>query len=167
MVRVRLRGFRAIDRRTAGAREAMAFKRELVAALGGEDELSPQRRRLVDLAVRASILIDHVDVWLLEQRSLVNARTRTLVPVLGQRTALAEHLARILGQLGLERRARRVPDLREYVEARYGASESRAANGGGERAQAQDAAPASPAATTPRDRERAKAAGRAEDGWSV
>jgi hypothetical protein len=34
MVRVNLRGFRAVYRRTAGAREAMAFRRELVAALG-------------------------------------------------------------------------------------------------------------------------------------
>ena len=50
MVRVKLRGFGAIDRRMAGAREAMAFKHDLVAALGGETTLSPQRRRLVDLA---------------------------------------------------------------------------------------------------------------------
>jgi hypothetical protein len=47
--RVKLRGFGAIDRRTVGARLALAFKSDLVAALGGEADLSPQRRKLVDL----------------------------------------------------------------------------------------------------------------------
>src|SRR5262249_27023 len=63
MVRVKLRGFKAIDRRTVGAREAMAFRSELIAALGGEPALSPQRRRLVDMAARAALLLDHVDGW--------------------------------------------------------------------------------------------------------
>ena len=44
MVRVRLQGFRAIDRRTVGGRGALAFRSELIVALGGEADLSPQRR---------------------------------------------------------------------------------------------------------------------------
>jgi hypothetical protein len=70
MVRVKLRGFTAIDGRTAGARTAIAFKRELISALGGEADLSPQRRQLVDLAVRTKLPLDAVDAWVLEQRTL-------------------------------------------------------------------------------------------------
>ena len=81
----------------------MAFRSELIAALGGEADLSPQRRKLVDMAARASLLLDHVDAWLVEQRRLINARAKTLLPVLVQRQALAEHLARLLDKLGLDR----------------------------------------------------------------
>jgi hypothetical protein len=103
MVRIKLAGWKAIDRRTAAARTTLAFRSELVAALGGEADLSPQRRKLVDMAARASLLLDHADAWLFQQRSLVNARTKSLLPVLIQRQALAEHLGRLLDKLGLDR----------------------------------------------------------------
>src|SRR5712692_9927201 len=96
MVRVRLRGFKAIDRRTAGARAAMAFRSELVTALGGEADLSPQKRRLIEMTARAALLLDHVDSWLAGQTSLVNRKTKSLLPVLTQRQAIADHLARLL-----------------------------------------------------------------------
>jgi len=64
MVKVKLAGFSAIDRRTAAARATLAFKHELIAALGGEADLSPQRRKLIDMAARAALLLDHVDAWL-------------------------------------------------------------------------------------------------------
>jgi hypothetical protein len=41
MARVKLRGFTAIDRQTAPARETLAFRRELIPALGGEQQLAP------------------------------------------------------------------------------------------------------------------------------
>jgi hypothetical protein len=103
MVKVKLAGFGAIDRRTAAARETLAFKRELIVALGGETHLSPQRRKLVDMVARASLLLDHIDAWLFQQRSLVNARAKTLLPVLVQRQAIADHLTRLLDKLGLDR----------------------------------------------------------------
>lgn len=124
MVRVKLRGFRAIDRRTAGARAALAFRDELLSALGGEAEVSPQRRKLVELAVRASLMLDHVDAWLLGRESLVNARSRTLLPVLVQRQALAEHLAKVLDRLGLDRAPKPVPALDAYIRSRYGPDEA-------------------------------------------
>lgn len=130
MVRVKLRGFRAIDRRTAAGREALAFRSELIAALGGEAELSPQRRRLVDMAARAALLLDHVDAWLVAQRSLINARTRSLVPVLTQRQTLADHLARVLEKLGLDRAPKKVTDLTAYVRARYGSEHSQGSREG-------------------------------------
>ena len=120
MTRIKLRGFRAIDRRTVAARETLAFRSELVAALGGEADLSPQRRRLVDLATRASLLLDHIDAWLFEQRSLINARGKTLLPVLVQRQGLADHLVRLLDKLGLDRIPLKVTDLSAYVREKYG-----------------------------------------------
>ena len=85
MARIRLRGLGAIDRRTVAAREYLALRRELANALGGEADLTPQQRKLIDMAARASALLDHVDAWLFLQRSLVNARARTLLPILVQR----------------------------------------------------------------------------------
>src|SRR5439155_20601741 len=99
MDRIKLRGFGTIDRRTAAAREQLALRRELANALRGESDLSPQRRKLIDMAARASLLLDHVDAWLFRQRSLVNARAKTLVPILVQRQALADHLMRLLDKL--------------------------------------------------------------------
>jgi hypothetical protein len=115
MARIKLRGFGAIDRRTAAARETLAFKHELIAALGGEAQLNPQRRKLIDMVARASLLLDHVDAWLFQQRSLVNARAKTLLPVLVQRQALADHLAKLLDKLGLER-ARPPLSLTDAIE---------------------------------------------------
>jgi hypothetical protein len=99
MVRVKLAGFSAIDRRTAAAREHLALRRELAHAQGGEAHLTPQQRKLIDMAARASALLDHVDAWLFRQRSLVNARAKTLLPILVQRQALADHLIRLLDKL--------------------------------------------------------------------
>ncbi len=120
MVRVKLRGFRAIDGRTVAAREVIAFRRALALALGGEESLSPQRSRLVDMTARASLLLDHVDAWLFAQRSLINARSKTLLPVLVQRQALVEHLAKLLDRLGLDRVPARVPTL-ESIRAEVSA----------------------------------------------
>ena len=101
--RVKLRGLAAIDMRTVAAREMLAFRGELVAALGGDAELSPQRRKLVDLTTRAALYLDHLDGWLAAQQTLVNRRSRSVLPVLLQRQTLADHLAKLLDRLGLDR----------------------------------------------------------------
>src|SRR5437899_716970 len=117
--RVKLRGLAAIDMRTVAAREMVGFRDELVAALGGETELSPQRRKLVDLAARATLYLDHIDGWLAAQSSLINQRSRSVLPVLVQRQGLADHLARLLDKLGLDRVPRRVKSLNEYLAEKY------------------------------------------------
>src|SRR5215813_5956103 len=101
--RVRLRGLAAIDMRTVAAREMLAFRDQLVAALGGDPALSPQQRKLIDLAARTSLYLDHLDAWLTEQKTLINRRSRSVLPVLLQRQTVAEHLAKILDKLGLDR----------------------------------------------------------------
>ena len=122
--RVALRGWAAIDMRTAAAQEMVSFRAELTAALGGEGELSPQRKKLIDLAARASLYLDHVDSWLAAQETFINRRARSVFPVLLQRQALADHVARILDKLGLDRQRRQAPSLDQYLVQKYGKSET-------------------------------------------
>ena len=97
-------GRRVIDRRTTLGRSLAKWRADLVEDLGGEENISTQRSALIDLAVKSKLLLDSIDAWLLIQPSLVNARKRTLIPVVLQRQTLADGLARYLSQLGLERR---------------------------------------------------------------
>ncbi len=124
--RVNLRALAAVDMRTVAAREMMAFRDELVAALGGDTELSPQRRKLVDLAVRVSLYLDHLDAYLAEQKTLINRRSRSVVPVLLQRQTLADHMARLLDKLGLDRVPTKIDNLDRYVAEKYGAVQEQA-----------------------------------------
>src|SRR4029453_12505275 len=91
--RVRLRGLAAIDMRTVAAREMLTFRDELVAALGGDPELSPQRRKLIDLAARTSLYLDHLDAWLTEQKTLIKPSVTLGCP----RTAPTPDARRTLG----------------------------------------------------------------------
>jgi len=49
-----------------------------------------------------------------------NVRRRALLPVVKERTQLADALARYLNLLGLERRSRPMPSLNEYLQGRAG-----------------------------------------------
>lgn len=73
---------------------------------------------IVDLAVKTYLMLQSVDKFLLEQKSLVNKSQRQLLPVVLQRQQLADALARYMAQLGLKRRAKPAPSLREYLRTR-------------------------------------------------
>ena len=123
--RVKLRGLNAIDRRTAEARSLLAFRSELLSDLGGEDHASAAQKKLVELACRTALFLNHLDGWLAAQPSLVLARKRAVLPALRERQALADSLARYLSLLGLERRAKRVPSLSAYLAQREEGSQTR------------------------------------------
>jgi hypothetical protein len=123
MARVSLKGLRAIDRRTAPARAVLDFRRELLEDLGGEPAVSAAQLALVDVAARTRLYLDHVDAVLLERRSLIVRRTR-LLPLVEQRGRLADSLARVLGQLGLERRPPTAPSLEAYVREQYSTNDA-------------------------------------------
>ncbi len=118
---VRLLGARTVDRRTAVGKALAEWRSELIADLGGRDDISTQVAAVVELAVRNKLLLDSIDAWLLTQRSLVDNRRRALLPVVKERQALADALARYMTMLGLERRKKTVQDLNAYVAAKYGA----------------------------------------------
>jgi hypothetical protein len=109
-------GGRLLDGRTTLAKQLAAWRADLVQDLGAD--VSTQQAAVIDLAVRTKMLLDSIDAWLLVQPSLVNARKRALIPVVKERQTLADALARYLGQLGLDRRAKPVPDLSAYLVAR-------------------------------------------------
>jgi hypothetical protein len=80
--------------------------------------LSTQQRALVEVAVRDRLLLESIDSWLLAQPKLVNHRKRELYRAVTERMRVAEGYQRRLQALGLERRARPVPSITEYLEAR-------------------------------------------------
>jgi hypothetical protein len=98
-------GSRAIDGRSSVGVALRRWKADLAQDLGGDDSISTQQETLIELAVRSKIMLDSIDAWLLIQPSLINARKRSLIPVVLQRQTLADRLVRYLSQLGLERPA--------------------------------------------------------------
>lgn len=116
MVRVNLRGFRAIDRRKVAARSAIEWRSELLADLGGVETLSAARMALVESATRTWLYVQHLDAFMLEQTSLVNARKRAVLPVVKERLLLVESLQRTLLALGLDRTQPKAPTLAEIAE---------------------------------------------------
>jgi len=97
-------GGRVIDRRTTLGKALDAWRGDLIEDLGGQDAISTQQRSLVDLAVRTKLMLDSIDAWILTQRTLVNARKRSLLPVVRERASLAGQFQTLMKDLGLERR---------------------------------------------------------------
>ncbi len=117
-------GGRVIDRRTTLGKALSRWRLNLIQDLGGEETISTQQEALIDLCVKSKLMLDSIDAWLLTQRSLINARKRSLLPAVRERQQLADGLARYLGQLGLERRTKEVSSLTEYLNTRYGSPET-------------------------------------------
>jgi hypothetical protein len=103
-----------IDRRTTLGKALHKWRSDLIADLGGQDNISTQQSALVDLAVKSKLLLDSIDAWLLTQPTLIHKRKKALLPVVLQRQTLVDGLARYLSQLGLERRVR-VRTLQEIL----------------------------------------------------
>ncbi len=125
-VAVKVRGLHCLDRRTAAARGLMRWREELLADLGGEENVSAQQLAIVEQVTRLRLYCDTLDAYLVEQAGgLVNRRRRTALPVLLQRAQLGDSLLRHLQALGLERRVRPLPALRAYLEQRERPEETR------------------------------------------
>ena len=116
--KVAARGLAAVDGRTLAARAVKMWKQELLTDLGGEENLSTQKRALVELVVRTRLMVDHVDAYLMELGSPVNRRFKRLHPIARERQQLVDSLAKLLLQLGLERQAKPMEDLDTYWERR-------------------------------------------------
>jgi hypothetical protein len=110
-------GSRSLDRRTSLSKALDQWRAELIADLGGLSEVSTQQKALVDLCVRTKLLLDSLDTWLLEQRTLVNARKKSVYPALLSRSQLSDSLARYLGQLGLARKSKPINSLSSLLSA--------------------------------------------------
>lgn len=122
MTRVKVRGLNAIDRRTLAARELLAWRQDLVTALGGQEKISPQKTALVDVVVRIRLYIDHIDGFLMEQKNLVNRKRKTILPILRERQGLVDSLGRLLSLLGLDFHEKPIRTLAQYVAEKEQAS---------------------------------------------
>lgn len=97
---------RALDKRTSTGKALAQWRKDLIRDLGGD--VSTQQDAIISLAVKTKLLLDSIDVWLLQQDTLINKRKRAVIPAVGQRQQLADALSRYMSQLGLERRAKPV-----------------------------------------------------------
>jgi hypothetical protein len=119
--RVQLQGLACLDKRSAGGQELLYWRKELTIALGGEDDLSPQKKMLVELATRQRLIIDHIDGYIMSLPSLILRRKKSVLPIVMQRAVLAESLQKTLDRLGLERVPKLVPTLAEYLKEKESA----------------------------------------------
>lgn len=108
-------GVRTLDRRTRVSKALDQWRDELISDLGGSEQISTQQRAIINVAIKTKLLLDSVDAWLLQQPSLINLRKRSVHPVVLQRQSLADSLIRAMVQLGLERKAKVLPSLTEYL----------------------------------------------------
>ncbi len=114
--RVFSRGLAALDGRSALARSIRAWKADVVADMGGPDNLSRAQATLIDAAARDLALLEVADAFLLEQGGRIVDRTkRAFVPLVEQRLKVMDHLGRTLAMLGLKRVARPVQTLAEVL----------------------------------------------------
>ena len=137
-------GISALDGRSAIARAVRDWRASVAGDLGGEEVLSQQQRTLLDVAAQDVVLLSVADGWLRENaEKIVNKRRRALVPLVEQRLKVASHLTGLLKDLGLERRAKALPGLRELMTQAAQARNGTAGDGTG-RAPSSDAAESLP-----------------------
>lgn len=109
--KIQLRGLASVDRRTAAARELCDWKAEVIAALGGEENVSPMKASVIEEAVRTRAYLNHVDAYLLSLESVIDKRARKLRPIVEARMRIGEHLMKQMDRLGLDRVAQPLPAI--------------------------------------------------------
>jgi hypothetical protein len=130
-------GKKALDGRTTLAKELETERRELISALGGLSEVSPQEMAIVEMIAMKRVRRKPIQQWaLLNRGRLFDRRKRSLVPIALQLEQLEESEVRLLKELGLKRRAKQLPSLTEYL------------NGNGKKAMELSTAHSSPTAVT-------------------
>jgi hypothetical protein len=113
-------GTTKLDQRTSVAIGVKRFVADVVRDLSGDP--SAQQLAVLEVAARTKVMRDAVDDWLLRQPSLLVARKRTLIPALTQRQQLATSFVQHMQALGLERKAKPVPSLAEFVREQEAAA---------------------------------------------
>ena len=112
-------GVRAIDQRTQVGRTLQSWRGDLIADLGGPENLSHQEHALVEQATRMHLIIESVDGWLFNRKGgMINHRKQTLLPIVRERVALVTALRGLLVDLGLKRRSKLILSLEEHLAMR-------------------------------------------------
>jgi hypothetical protein len=116
MAKVSAKGLGALDKRSAGYIALKGWQEQLTKDLGGD--LSTQERTLVELITRTKLFLDSIDLFLMEQPSLVNKKKRAGYAILATRNSMANTLANLLNQIGLSKREPPMKSLAEYIAER-------------------------------------------------
>ncbi len=106
--KVFLFGLKALDGRSPAVRAYSMKRRELIDQLGGEEEVTPAQVMSIDIAVMGIVFLDHLNVQLLGQKSLVFGKGKDMrsMPLLLERMAMSRIVSEQLSKLGLERKTR-------------------------------------------------------------
>jgi len=97
-------GNRFLDKRTMASKALVQWRQDLIRDLGGD--VSTQQDAIISLAIKTKLLLDSVDVWLLQQPTLIIKRKKAIIPAVQQRQVLADALARYMSMLGLARKSK-------------------------------------------------------------
>ena len=121
-------GARALDGRTALAKELAEERRELILALGGPSEVSPQEMAIIDMIAQKRIRRKPVAHWaLLNRDRLFDRRKKKMAPIALELEQMEESEVRLLKELGLKRRAKQVASLSDYLASGKAVSAERTA----------------------------------------
>ncbi len=104
-----------LDRRRTLDRAVLEWESAVIADLGGPGNLTTLQRGILRALAWDRLFLDSAAV-LLAEMSLVNKRDRRFYRVVLERSQLEDSFARRAAMLGLERKAKPVPLLSEYVQ---------------------------------------------------
>lgn len=92
-----------------------AYRDDLVASLGGADNLSTQEHTIIELIAKDWLILQSIDSYLL-QAGLFNKRKKSAYSLTIQRGTIADGLTRRLLALGLNRRSKPVQSLAQLLQ---------------------------------------------------
>jgi hypothetical protein len=107
---------KALDGRTTLAKELLQDRNELIAALGGSGEVSPQELAIIDMIAQKRARRRIAAQWVLLNRDkLFDRRKKKLAPIAIELEQMEESEVRLLKELGLKRRAKPVVSLGDML----------------------------------------------------
>ena len=110
-------GAKPLDGRSAISKALQAYKRELVDDLG--TDLTTAQMTLVDLAAQKKLMVDTAVAWIAQNLPVVVSDGDVrFVSLVKEAESISMNLARILDLLGLERKAKPISALTDYLETR-------------------------------------------------
>ncbi|TMA95692.1 MAG: hypothetical protein E6J77_02175 [Deltaproteobacteria bacterium] len=118
-----------LDKRSAIGVAARKRREELIDHCGGAEAVSPAQVILIDTAVKTELIVRAAEDYILRQETLVVDHGR--LPVVMQRQQLADSLCRMLEKIGMDRKAREVTSLHDYLAERSKQTEPVQPAGGG------------------------------------
>lgn len=113
-----------LDMRSEAGQAVKRLRAQLESDLGGADTLSTQEHLMVDRIVKKALIIEALESYALSRKTIFK-RNGDLIGALGRHyLSYAEALRRDLLAIGLQRRAKDVPNLQDYLSARVVANDT-------------------------------------------